>query len=149
MSLKEDLRHALRLEIKQPRFAILVILTLALGIGANTAIFSVVNAVILRQLPYRDPGQLVILQERDPSVGPMSVAYPNFLDWRKMSRSLEGLACYRSHNSVIVGKTGAERVSAKWVSAGYFSVLGDSLQLGRDFTTEEDSVGATQESVTG
>ncbi len=149
MSLKEDFRHALRLQIKRPRFAILVILTLGLGIGANTAIFSVVNAVILRQLPYHDPGQLIILLEHDRNVGGTSVAYPNFLDWREMSRSLEDLACYRSLNNVIIGQAGAERVSCKWVSARFFTVLGENLQLGRDFSAEEDSVGAPPSAIIG
>ncbi|RPJ85383.1 MAG: FtsX-like permease family protein, partial [Acidobacteria bacterium] len=141
MALREDIKHAVRLEWKNPKFAILVILTLALGIGANTAIFSVVNAVLLSALPYRDPDRLVILLEHDRKAGDKPVAYPNFLDWRRMAQTFDDLACYRGRNSVIVAETGADRVPGKWVSAGFFRTLGVDLQLGREFTPQEDTVG--------
>ena len=141
MALREDIKHAVRMEWKNPKFAFLVILTLALGIGANTAIFSVVNAVLLSALPYRDPDRLVILLEHDRKPGDKPVAYANFLDWRRMTRTFDDLACYRARNSVIVAKTGADRVSGKWVSAGFFRTLGVDFPLGREFTSEEDTVG--------
>ena len=141
MALREDIKHAVRMEFKKPKFAFLVILTLALGIGANTAIFSVINAVLLSALPYRDPDRLVILLEHDSKVGGKPVAYLNFLDWRRMTQTLDDLACYRGRNSVIVGKTGADRVPGKWVSGGFFRTLGVDFRLGREFTPEEDTVG--------
>jgi putative ABC transport system permease protein len=149
MALKEDIKHAFCMQFQKPKFALLVILTLALGIGVNTAIFSVVNAVLLTALPYRDPGQLAILVEHNRESGNKPVAYPNYLDWRRMSNSLEDIACYRSLNSVILTETGAERVPIKRVSAGFFRTLGVNLQLGREFTAEEDAVGGQPAVVIG
>jgi putative ABC transport system permease protein len=141
MALREDIKHAIRMEFKKPKFAFLVILTLALGIGANTAIFSVINAVLLSALPYRDPDRLVMLLEHDSKVGGKPVAYLNFLDWRRMTQTLSSVACYRGRNSVILGNAGADRVPSKWVSGGFFRTLGVSFEMGRDFTSAEDAVG--------
>ena len=90
-----DLRYAIRMLIKSPAFSIIAIVALALGIGANTAIFSVVNAVLLRPLPYPDPDKLILLRERMPIFESGSVSYPNYLDWRAMQRSFTDLALYR------------------------------------------------------
>ncbi len=149
MDLIGDVKHALRLQVEKPRFALLVILTLALGIGANAAIFSVVNAVVLSALPYRDPRQLVVLLEHDQKVGGKTVSYPNFLDWRRMSASFQDLACYRPQNSVVIGRAGADRIPSKWVSHGFFRTLGVRLQLGREISAEEDAVGAPPSVVIG
>lgn len=133
-----NLRHALRRQIEKPRFALLVILTLALGIGLNAAVFSLVNAVLLSGLPYRDPHQLVVLQEHDKQVGGKPVAYLNFLDWRRMNTSFQDMACYRPDSATIIGQTGTDRVPSKRVSHGFFRTLGVQLPLGRELTSEED-----------
>src|ERR1041385_8136456 len=90
-----DLRFALRQFIKNPGFTLIAVLALALGIGANTAIFSMVNAVLLRPLPYPDPDRLIVLRERTPGFPSGSVSYPNFLDWREGQRSFTDISLYR------------------------------------------------------
>ena len=89
-TLFQDLRYALRTLRKSPGFTAVALFTLALGIGANTAIFSVVYGVLLRPLPFRDPSRLIVLNETTPKVGYVSVSYPNFLDWRAQSRAFSG-----------------------------------------------------------
>ena len=94
-ALIQDLRYGLRLLAKNPGFSAVAVVALALGIGANTAIFSVVNGVLLRPLPYGDPDRLMHVSETSPEFATMSVAYPNFVDWKDQSRSFAGLAAYR------------------------------------------------------
>src|SRR5712692_11057540 len=94
-TLWQDFRYGIRAAIKNPIFAIILIVTLALGIGADSAIFSVVNAVLLRPLPYAESDRLVILRERSPQLEGMSVAYPNFIDWREQNTTFENLGVYR------------------------------------------------------
>src|SRR5512143_1545712 len=149
MSLRSDVRHAFRLQLERPRFAALVILTLALGIGANAAIFSVVNAVVLSALPFRDAQQLLVLQERLEKTGNTTVSYLNFLDWKRRSTSFQDMACYRPQSSIIVGRAGADRAPSKWVSQGFFGTLGVRFQLGRDLSPDEDAVGAPPSVVIG
>ena len=91
-TLWQDIRFALRMLVKNWSVTAIIIVVLALGIGANTAIFSVVNAALLRPLPYAEPDRLVRLSEDSPNVPQMSISYPNFLDWREQSRSFEGMA---------------------------------------------------------
>ena len=90
-----DLRYALRMLIKSPAFSVIAVAALALGIGANTAIFSIINAVLLRPLPYPEPDNLLLLRERMPQFETGAVSYPNYLDWRAMQRSLTDLALFR------------------------------------------------------
>jgi putative ABC transport system permease protein len=149
MSLRSDVRHAVRLQLEKPRFAALVILTLALGIGANAAIFSVVNAVVLIALPFREAKQLLVLQEHFEKTGATTVSYLNFLDWRRRSTSFQDMACYRPQSSIILGRAGADRVPSKRVSQGFFRTLGVRFQLGRDLSAEEDAVGAPPSVVIG
>ena len=92
--LVQDLRFGLRMLARNPGFAVVAVLTLALGIGANTALFSVVNGVLLNPLPYWQPGRLVALRERNGNFGEMSISYPNFLDWVRGNRSFSALAAY-------------------------------------------------------
>src|SRR5512135_1647183 len=109
-TLLQDLRYALRRLRNSPGFATVAVVTLALGIGANTAIFSVVNAVLLRPLPYRDPSRLVLLQERAPSFPRLSVSYQNFVDWRDQSRSFAGVAGIRNAAMTLTGTGEPERL---------------------------------------
>jgi predicted permease len=133
-----DLRYALRSLLKSPGFALLTIVTLALGIGANTAIFSVVNAVLLRPLPFREPGRLIVMRESygDGAIG--TVSGPNFLDWRSRSRSLDGITASRGVSLAMVGQGDPEEIRGAQVSAEFFRVLGIDLLLGRGFAPGED-----------
>src|SRR3954464_2934051 len=140
-TLLSDLRYAFRMIAKQPGFAALAILAFALGIGANVAIFSVVNAVLLRPLPYPHSERLVSIRERTPTFPGGSVSYPNFLDWRASQHSFTDLALFRreSYNlSSVKGGTAPERVGGCRVTANFLTVLGVPPQLGRDFTEADD-----------
>jgi putative ABC transport system permease protein len=136
-----DIRFALRQLLKSPGFTIVAILTLGLGIGACTAIFSVVNGVLLRPLAYPAPEQLVLLRESQPPEFPeFSVAPPNYLDWQKLTRSFTALTAYRSQAYNLTGDGEPSRLNGQRVTSAYFSVYGVAPKLGRDFRPEEDSV---------
>ena len=136
----QDLRYSGRMLIKHPGFTIIAVLTLGLGIGANTAIFSIVNAVLLRPFPFHAPEQLVTLGEFVPRG---SVSYPNFVDWRAQSTLFEAVSAVRSNESYnFTGAGEPERLQGRLVSAGFFSLLGIQPVLGRDFLPEDDHPGA-------
>jgi putative ABC transport system permease protein len=138
-ALFHDVRYALRLLTKNPSFSAIAILTLALGIGANTAIFSVVNAVLLRPLPFRDPSRLVLALEHNPSIpGLLHISYLNFLDWRDQSHSFESLEATCPTNMTLTGAGGPERLNARFATAGLFPLLGINAIAGRTFTADED-----------
>ncbi len=141
-SLGQDLRYGIRTLRKNPGFTAVAMLALALGIGANTAIFSVVNGVLLRPLPYPDPGRLLTIYETAAEFGHASVAYPNFLDWRRESRSFTDLATFRRDDFNFTGSGEPEQVSGEYVSSSLFPVLGVTPFLGRNFLPEEDRQGA-------
>src|ERR1051325_9224886 len=136
----QDVRYAFRMIARSPGFAALAILAFALGIGANTAIFSVVNAVLLRPLPYPHPERLIRLGEGSPNFPFGSVSYPNYLDWRAAQRTFTDLALYRrdSYNLSSGNGTAPERVGGARISANFFTVLGVPPQLGRDFNDTDD-----------
>jgi putative ABC transport system permease protein len=138
-----DLRYALRQLRKSPGFTLIAVLTLALGIGANTAIFSVINAVLLRPLPYPDANRIVTMSESTPSQPEISVSWQNFLDWKAESTVFESLSVGRreSFNLSGVEGRGPERVSGFVVTAPFFKVVGLNPQIGRTFTEEEDKAG--------
>ena len=135
-----DLRYAFRLLIKTPVFTLIAILTLALGIGANTAIFSVVNAILLRPLPFRDASKVVIVAEKSP-YPTISTSYENFSDWRDQSHSFESLEATRPFAITLTGAGQAEQLPARMVTAGMFSLLGSNAVLGRTFLPVEDRAG--------
>jgi putative ABC transport system permease protein len=140
-TLFQDIRYAFRMIGKSPGFAALAVLAFALGIGANTAIFSVVNAVLLRPLPYPHSEQLINIRESTPTFPSGSVSYPNFLDWRASQHSFTDLTLFRreSYNlSTPKGDTAPERVGGGRVTANFLTVLGMTPQLGRDFTEADD-----------
>jgi predicted permease len=133
-----DIRHALRLLGKAPGFALVAVLTLAVGIGINVAIFSVVSGVLLRPLPYHNPDELVLLWEGSPQFPEMSVAFPDFEDWRKMQHAFTDVAAMRRDGYTLTGLGAPERLRAAMASANFFRVLGVPPALGRDFTEAED-----------
>ena len=119
------------------------ILALMLGIGANTAIFSVINAVLIKPLPYTQPDRLMRIYERTPDSELSSVSYPNFLDWRQQSETFEEMATYRGQGFNITGAQGPERVTGNLVSGNLFSVLRIQPAVGRSFLPEEDRPGGS------
>jgi predicted permease len=141
-ALIHDLRYGLRTLARNPGFAAVAVAALALGIGANTAIFSVVNGVLLQPLPYRDPARLMRLSEKSPDFGTMSCAYPNFLDWKDQNRSFSAIASFRWEDYDLTENGRPEHLSGKMVSADFFRVLGISPVLGRDFDPRADRLGA-------
>src|SRR5512145_2130734 len=140
-----DLRYTVRQLLKSPGFTLIAVLTLALGIGANTAIFSIVNAVLLRPFPYKEPERLVILRERVSGGGAgFSPSYPNFADWRVQNTVCDSMAAVRQNESFnFTGAGEPERLQGRLVSAEFLSTLGIKPLLGRDFLPEEDRAGAT------
>jgi putative ABC transport system permease protein len=140
-TLFQDVRYGVRMLRKNPGVASIAVLTLALGIGANTAIFSVVNAVLLRSLPYRDPDRLVSLFWRRPQEGNRLVLSADFLQWRDQAESFEQIAAYGAATVDLTGSGEAERLSAALVSADLFATLGVAPALGRAITQTEDAPG--------
>jgi predicted permease len=143
LTLLHDLRYAIRQLVKTPGFTVIAILTLALGIGANTAIFSVVNAVLLNPLPYPQPDRIVTLFHDKPNFPTGSISYLNFLDWQRDSQSFSSMAAYREMGGVTLSGQGEpEIVIGQMVSAGFFELLGVQPVLGRTFSSDEDRLGA-------
>jgi putative ABC transport system permease protein len=141
----EDLRFGFRQLLKNPSFTLIAIFALALGIGANTAIFSVVNAVLLRPLPYPDPDKLIVLRERSSTFERGAVGYINWLDWHAGQRSFTELALVRREGfnfSLGDGTRAPERVRGVRASSGFLSVLGLKPKIGRDLNATEDVSGA-------
>src|SRR5208282_4724626 len=142
-TLFEDTRYAFRLLRKSPSFTTVAILTLALGIGANTALFSIVDAVLLRPLPYPHAEQLITLRESKPNFATGSISFPNFLDWQKQNTTFASMAIMRGGRSpILTGLGEAEQLNAVLLSSGFFEQLGVTPLLGRTFTQEEERVGA-------
>ena len=141
-SLPQDMRYGARVLAKSPGFSLIAILTLALGIGANTAIFSVVNGVLLNPLPFRNPDQLVSLFQEIPNFKNGSISYPNFTDWRRMNTTFAGMAAYRSVGFNLSGNGEPERLHGEMISAGFFEILGVNPRMGRTFSADEDRLGA-------
>src|SRR5215472_7881011 len=139
-----DLRFALRQLRKSPGFTLVAVLTLALGIGANTAIFSIVNAVLLRPLPYPDPDRITVLNESSGPGQDYSVALPDYLDWQKDNTVFEQLAATRKESRNLSGIPGRdpERVSCASVTRNFFDITGLPPEIGRTFSADEDKVGA-------
>ena len=141
-TLLQDLRYGIRMLVKNPGFTIVAVLALTLGIGADSAIFSVVNAVLLRPLPYPDSERLVILRERSPQLEGMSVAYPNFIDWREQNSTFENIGVYRRQSFNLTGSGEPERLVGAQMSADVFATVRVNAARGRVFTNDEDKPGA-------
>ena len=137
----QDIRYAFRMLRKGMGFTLVAVLTLALGIGANTALFSVVNGVLLNPLPYPHPKQLVALHQSKPNFSQGAISYPNFLDWQKENHSFSEMAVYRSLVFNLTGSGDAEQLFGQYVTADFFDILGTKPVLGRSFAAGEDRIG--------
>ena len=148
-TLLQDFRYAIRMFVKSPGFAAIAVLTLALGIGANTALFSVINGVLLNSLPYPHSEQIVAVYASSPGFNHAPVAYLNFLDWQRDNQTFSSMALYRNQDYNFSGTSEAERLSGYMISAGFFSTLGMQPILGRAFRSDEDQVGAARVVILG
>ena len=137
-----DVRYGLRILKKNPGFTAVAILTLALGIGANTALFSVVDGVLLNPLPYPHSEQLVTLHESKPNFATGSISFSNFLDWQKDNQTFSSMAVQRGTSFILTGLGEAEQLDALFVSSEFFRQLAVAPVIGRDFAPGEDRVGA-------
>ena len=137
----QDIRFGLRMLVKSPGFTFVAVLTLALGIGANTALFSVVNGVLLNPLPYPHPEELVTVHASKPNFSEGSISYPNFRDWQRDNKTLAALAVSRGTGYSLTGMGDAEELRAELVSSDFFSLLGVKPILGRLFAPGEDEIG--------
>jgi putative ABC transport system permease protein len=141
-NLWQDLRYGARMLLKNPGFTVVAVITLALGIGANAAIFSVVNATLLRPLPFEDPDRLIMIRETNPSrSSEFKVSPGNFLDWKKQNTVFERLVAMQETSFNLSGAGDPERLSGMRVTDGFFAMLGARPQTGRDFFPEEDRAG--------
>jgi predicted permease len=138
----QDLRYGVRMLVKSPGFTAIAILTLALGIGANTALFSVVNGVLLNPLAYPQSGQLVAIYGKTTGFANAPINYLNFLDWQRDTQSFSTMAMYRNQDYNFIGTGEAERLTGYMISADFFPTLGQVPILGRTFRSEDDLVGA-------
>src|SRR5215218_8194505 len=138
-NLSSDIRYALRNLLKRPGFTFIAVLTLALGIGANTAIFSAINALLLKPLPFPELDRVVAIWDKLPSRGLMhnEVAIANYLDWQSQSQSFEQLAVYRWWSANLTGVDTPERIQGFLVSPNYLDAIGMKPIMGRNFTPEE------------
>jgi putative ABC transport system permease protein len=143
-SLLQDLRFGARMLLKKPSFTLIAVATLALGIGANTAIFSVVSALLLRPLPYAEAERLVLLSETSPGTPRNSASYPNYEDWRARAQSFEGMAMAWPQNFTLTGDDNAARVAGYSLNWNFFPLLRVQPQLGRMFTEADDRYGAAR-----
>jgi putative ABC transport system permease protein len=145
-NLLQDLRYGARMLLKRPSFTVVALLTLAFGIGANTAIFTVVNAALLRPLPFREPDRLVHLWESTPQnqFGEREASYPDYLDWKAGTQTFEGLAGYSRRSFALTGRETPDRFEGAAVTDGFFQVLGVAPVLGRGFQPGEDKAGAAR-----
>ena len=140
-SLISYLRYTIRLLLKSPGFSITTVLIMGLAIGANTAIFSLVDAVLLQSLPYPEPDKLFTIAEKSPAYSRMPVAYPDYLDWRANQHSFEDIALFGRENFNLTGSGDPERVNGAFVTASYFRVLRVQPAIGRAFAESDDHVG--------
>jgi putative ABC transport system permease protein len=147
----QDVRYAFRRLRKSPAFTAIAVLTLALGIGANTAIFSVVNAVLLRPLPFRDPGQLVFLREAaaktDNGFSGLATSVPNLEDYRQQQHAFDVLSIWTAQSVNLTGQEKPDRVVGSFVSSNFFQLFEVTAQLGRSFTPHDERPGAEREVV--
>jgi predicted permease len=145
----QDIRYAFRVLLNNRGFAAIAVLTLALGIGANTALFSIVNGVLLNPLPFPNPGELYAVYGKTATFEQTSISYPNFLDWQKQNHSFATLNAFRSDDFNMTGAGEPERLHGHMISANFFPSLGLTPIVGRDFRPEEDRAGAGPVAILG
>src|SRR5262245_9427671 len=143
-TLLRDLRYGLRMQLGAPGFTLVAVITLSLGIGANAAIFSVINSVLLRPLPYPQPEQLVWIWGTNPSadIKQEAASLPDFVDWKQQGQSFRAMGGFTNFSPILTGDGDPERLTGAVVTDGFFATLGVSPQLGRSFTPDEDRPGA-------
>ena len=147
MNTIQDIRYAFRMLLKRPSFTVIVVLTLALGIGANTTIFSAIDAVLLNPLPYKDPDRLMVVWETNKQLGPEmwdrnEAAIGNFLDWRSHNQSFEQLGALFDTDMILTGAGDPQRIKSNVVTTNFFQVLGVQPMLGRSFPPEAETPGS-------
>ena len=140
-ALRQDVRYALRQLRRNPGFTVVAVLTLALGIGANTGIFTVVEGVVLAPLRYREPDRLVMVWENNPRFPRVWNSYPNFQDWQRSAHSFEQMTAFRQQGVDLTSPGTPSHLNSSQISLGFFSTLGVELTLGREFTPQEDRYG--------
>src|SRR5262245_8917531 len=150
----QDLRYGARMLLKKCGFTVVAVITLGLGIGANTTMFSVVNGMLLRPMPFNDPERLVHLDEKSPKAGmeTMGFSFPDFTDWRARSRSFEEMALYEEDSFTLASGNAterAERIEGARVTASLFPLLGVKTAQGRHFLEEEDKPGGGSSAIIG
>lgn len=143
----KDIRFGFRILLKNPGYASVVILTLAVGIGANTTVFSFVNGVLFKPLPYNDIGRLFHIEQNIPEFGNISVSVPDYMDWVERNRSFEALSAYQFTEMNMSGQELPERINVGQATANFFQILGARTVLGRLFTAEEDQPSALRTAV--
>jgi putative ABC transport system permease protein len=148
-ALLKDLRYGARMLLKHPGVSAIAIITLALGIGANTAIFSIVDTVMLRPLPYKNPDRLVSLWENVPGYGRWRVTPANFFDWKKQNSVFEGVSAYGAMTLTLTGDGEPEQILGTMASSGFFNVIGVEPMLGRSFVEEEYEPGKDRSVILG
>lgn len=144
-SVLQDLRYGTRVLLKSPRFTVIALITLGLGIAANVAIFSFVNAALIQPLPYHDAGRLVsIFEARQQTVeSKFEASYPDFLDWQKQTQEFDNLAGYAANAAVLSAKNGSELLPSGYITDNFFKTLGIKPAVGRDFNSGEDQASST------
>lgn len=145
----QDVRYGVRMLLKSRAFALIAVLTLALGIGANTALFSVVNGVLLSPLPFQNPDELYALYTKTSNFDRGSISYQNFLDWQKQNHTFSSLTAFRADDYNLTGTGQPERLHAHQISAEFFPTLGLKPVLGRNFLPEEDRAGGNPSAILG
>src|SRR5215218_6176026 len=145
-TLLQDLRYGARILLKQPGFTLVAVVTLAIGIGANTAIFSLVNSILLRPLPFREPDRIVRLIQASPKLGlaTWGVSQADFAAYREQNRTLESVALYTNTATNLTGAGEPERLPMTNVTADFFKLFGVNPLLGRTFVEGEDAAGKNQ-----
>jgi len=138
----QDLRYGMRMLVKNPGFTLIAMFTLAIGIGANTAVFSVVNAVLLRPLPYPESERLVFVNERSPNFPEIAISYPNFTDWRAQQTVFEHIGVYNQGRYNLTDRGEPQRLNGARMSADAFAALRVQAAVGRVFNNDDDRPGA-------
>ncbi|HWE49380.1 MAG TPA: ABC transporter permease, partial [Bryobacteraceae bacterium] len=141
----KDLRYTARMLAKKPGFTVIAVATLALGIGVNTAMFSIVNGVLLQPLAFPQSDRLMTLYENRAAFPNASISYPNYLDWKRTNQCFRSLSAFRPQDFTVFARGRGERLKGEMVSAGFFPTLGVQPLVGRELDAQEDHLGGKPE----